>query len=160
MPGYTLPKKPEGGWPLLVTPLLGDGKRGEPFVALPDASRRELNEDEKLYLDYFKKEVRAARMVPVGHAWEVSGNWREFLCLAGHLHGKGVHRKGSVESSLHTVQNDWSVLYIMESNRIWPSPYHSQFVRAPAQTVVCRLMCGAGSTQHSTCHDFFCKDVF
>jgi hypothetical protein len=79
MPGYTLPKKPEGGWPLLVTPLLGDGKRGTPFVALPDASRRELNEDEKLYLDYFKKEVRAARMVRVGHAWEVSGDWREFF---------------------------------------------------------------------------------
>lgn len=56
--GSTLPKKPEGGWPILVTPLHAGGKRGTPFVAMPDTTRRELTEDEELYLTHFKIEVR------------------------------------------------------------------------------------------------------
>jgi hypothetical protein len=62
MPGSRVPKKPDGGWPLLVIPLLGDGQRGTPFVANPDASKRPLTDDEELYLNYFKQEVRLCGM--------------------------------------------------------------------------------------------------
>lgn len=66
--GNTLPRKPAGGWPIMVTPLHAGGRRGKPFVAKPDGSRRELTEDEGLYIKYFKREVRPAlgraRVVP------------------------------------------------------------------------------------------------
>lgn len=55
--GATLPSKPEGGWPILVTPLHAGGKRGKPFVALPDTTQRALTADEELYLSHFKIEV-------------------------------------------------------------------------------------------------------
>ena len=48
--GATLPSKPDGGWPILVTPLHAGGQRGQPWVAMPDTSRRALTEDEELYL--------------------------------------------------------------------------------------------------------------
>jgi hypothetical protein len=55
------PKRPPGGWPLLVKPL-GFGQNTEwaqrgappqatPFVALPTGQRRELNADEKDMID-------------------------------------------------------------------------------------------------------------
>ena len=56
--GATLPHKPDEGWSILVTPLHAGGQRGKPFVAMPDATRRELTEDEELYLSHFKIEVR------------------------------------------------------------------------------------------------------
>lgn len=51
------PKRPEGGWSLLVQPL-GKAARGaadvaaaqQPFVVAPDGTRRELTEDEKVKL--------------------------------------------------------------------------------------------------------------
>lgn len=47
------PQRPADGWGLLVQPL-GKAARAaaaEPFVALPDGSRRELSADEKLQLE-------------------------------------------------------------------------------------------------------------
>eukprot|EP00892_Ulva_mutabilis_P009712 jgi/Ulvmu1/7112/UM034_0018.1 len=56
--GNTLPRKPEAGWPILVTPLHAAGRRGTSFVARPDGSRRELSDDEALYLKHFKREPK------------------------------------------------------------------------------------------------------
>jgi hypothetical protein len=47
------PARPEGGWSLLVQPL-GKAAREEgrePYVALPDGSKRELTADERLHLE-------------------------------------------------------------------------------------------------------------
>ena len=39
------PRRPEGGYSLLVTPLGSDA--GEPYVATPDGTKRELSEAEE-----------------------------------------------------------------------------------------------------------------
>lgn len=64
-PGNTLPRKPADGWPILVTPLHAGGRRGTSFVARPDGSRRELTQDESLYLKHFKREVRRPPLLEV-----------------------------------------------------------------------------------------------
>lgn len=71
--GNTLPRKPAAGWPILVTPLHAGGRRGTSFVASPDGSRRELTEDESLYLKHFKREVRPI-LLPL--AWKPTHNMR------------------------------------------------------------------------------------
>lgn len=47
------PPRPPGGWSLLVQPLGRAARAGErePYVALPDGSKRELTEDERLHLE-------------------------------------------------------------------------------------------------------------
>jgi hypothetical protein len=65
-PGAVVPRKPPGGWPILVTPLQAGLKRGDPYVAQPDGAQRPLTDDERLYLEHFKHEVRMAmETVPV-----------------------------------------------------------------------------------------------
>ena len=46
---HEAPQRPKGGYAVLVRPARR-GVRYEPFVALPDGSRRALTEDEALYL--------------------------------------------------------------------------------------------------------------
>lgn len=46
---HEAPQRPKGGYAVLVRPARR-GVRYEPFVALPDGSRRVLTEDESLYL--------------------------------------------------------------------------------------------------------------
>lgn len=47
------PKRPEGGWGLLVQPLGKAARSGErqPYVSAPDGSQRELTADEKLHVE-------------------------------------------------------------------------------------------------------------
>lgn len=60
MPGSRVPSKPASGWPFLVMPLHEGGKKGTPFVAMPDGKQRPLDADEALYLEHFKLEVLPA----------------------------------------------------------------------------------------------------
>ena len=53
----TVPKKPDSGWSLLVTPLKAGLRKGPPFVAEPGGHKRDLTADEQLYLKHFKKQV-------------------------------------------------------------------------------------------------------
>lgn len=48
------PRRPKEGWSLVVKSLGGKDAPGQPpeaYVAMPDGGRRELNEDERLYLE-------------------------------------------------------------------------------------------------------------
>eukprot|EP00887_Chlorella_sp_A99_P002171 scaffold21.g2171.t1 len=47
--GVHPPRRPRGGWSLVVRPL-GGKQQQQPFVATPDGKRRELTPDEQLYL--------------------------------------------------------------------------------------------------------------
>lgn len=47
--GVHPPRRPRGGWSLVVRPL-GGKQHQQPFVATPDGKRRELTPDEQLYL--------------------------------------------------------------------------------------------------------------
>ena len=88
-PGSKVPPKPEGGWPILVTPLHANNKRGEPYVAEPDGTQRPLNADEDLYLRHFKLEVRLAFVL-----------WcRRAACVLHRRHGISTGLASSVCSS-------------------------------------------------------------
>ena len=56
------PRRPKEGWNLVITPLGKESKmKHQRYVAMPDGSKRELNEDEKLYME--RKRPRPRRRI-------------------------------------------------------------------------------------------------